>query len=151
VPTLPDPVMADPGRCARIAPVRHRVIMTLIAAAAVGGFVFVFTQPRQVGVGLKPAAVESVFPEGGHLNLRQVTIKADLAPGHTGYLLLDGVEVPRDDLQIVDALNTVTLQALPGSDYAALEPGPHCATIVYRRIGSPESDSGSYRWCFSLA
>ncbi|MGH3850890.1 MAG: hypothetical protein ACRDRT_14515 [Pseudonocardiaceae bacterium] len=128
-----------------------RIIMTLIAAAAVGGFVFVFTQPAQVGLGLKPSVVESVFPEGGNLNLRQVTVVADLASGYTGYLLLDGVEVPRDDLRIVDALNSISLQPTPESDYLELEPGPHCATVIYHRIGRPESDSSSYRWCFSLA
>ncbi|MGQ0743280.1 MAG: hypothetical protein ACT4OS_02870 [Acidimicrobiales bacterium] len=130
---------------------RKALVMTTIAAVAVGGFVFVFTQPPQNRAGAKPSAVESVFPEGGNLNLRQVAIVADLAPGHTGYLLLDGIEVPRDDLVIVDPLNTVSLQPQPGSDYAELEPGPHCATIVYRRIGRPESESSSYRWCFSLA
>ena len=123
--------------------------MTLIAAVAVGGFVFVFTAPKQEE-GDKPVAIESVFPEAGSRNLRQVAVVADLAPGYTGFLLLDGVEVPRDDLQIVDALNTVTLTPLPGSDYEQLAAGRHCATIVYRRIGTPESDSSSYRWCFSL-
>lgn len=125
--------------------------MTLVAAAAVGGFVFVFTQPTQEGVGVKPSVVEAVFPEGGNLNLRQVTVVADLAPGYTGYLLLDGIEVPRDDLRIVDSLNSISLEPGPESDYFELEPGPHCATVVYRRIGRPETDSSSYRWCFSLA
>jgi hypothetical protein len=128
---------------------RRRIVMTLIAAVAVGGFVFVFTAPKQAEKE-KPAAIESVFPESGSRNLRQVAVVADLAPGYTGFLLLDGVEVPRDDLQIVDPLNTVTLAPQAGSDYEQLGPGPHCATVVYRRIGNPESDSSSYRWCFSL-
>ena len=129
--------------------VRRRIVMTLIAAAAVAGFVFVFTAPKDEER-QRPAAIESVFPDAGSRNLRQVAIVADLAPGYTGFLLLDGVEVPRDDLQIVDPLNTVTLAPQPGSDYEQLGPGPHCATIVYRRIGTPESQSSSYRWCFSL-
>ena len=30
-------------------------------------------------------------------------------------------------------------------------PGTHCATVVYGRIGQPETSSdGSYRWCFKL-
>jgi len=132
-------------------PMRRRLIMTLIAGLAVGGFIWVFTRPLPSAGNLKPPAVESVFPEKGNFNLRQVSIVADLAPGFTGFLLLDGIEVPRDDLVIVDALNTVSLQAQPGSDYAELEPGRHCATIVYRRIGAPERDSSRYQWCFSLA
>ena len=128
-----------------------RIVMTLIAAAAVGGLVYAFSGPTQQDApGPPPAGVESVTPAGGDLDLRQVTISADLAPGYTGYLLMDGVEVPRDDLQIVEALNTVTLTPLPDSDYEVLEPGRHCATVVYRRIGQAEGDSSSYQWCFSL-
>lgn len=128
---------------------RRTIVMTLIAAAAVGGFVFAFSAPRQEASGLPPA-VERVSPADGDLNLRQETISADLVPGYTGYLLINGVEVPRDDLQVVDAINTITLRPLPDSDYAVLEPGPYCATIVYRPIGRPESDSESYTWCFRL-
>ncbi len=128
----------------------RRVIMTLIAAAAVGGLVFAFSGPTQEEGPATPEAVESVFPVGGNLELRQVTIVADLAPGYTGYLLFDGVEVPRDDVQFVDALNTLTLRPLPGSDFEALRPGPHCVTAVYHRIGEPETEANNYRWCFRL-
>ena len=128
----------------------RRIIMTLIAAAAVAGFFFVFSAPKQELIPDRPAAVEAVYPAGGNLDLRQVSIVADLAPGYTGYLLVDGVEVPRDDVQFVDALNTLTLQPLAGSDFEALSPGPHCVIAVYHRIGEPESESDNYRWCFRL-
>ena len=128
----------------------RRIIMTLIAAVAVGGFVYVFSAPKQELTPDRPPAVEAVYPDGGNLDLRQVSIVADLAPGYTGYLLIDGVEVPRDDVQFVDALNTLTLRPQEGSDYEALSPGPHCVTAVYHRIGEPESEAGNYRWCFRL-
>ncbi|MEA2687144.1 MAG: hypothetical protein QOE93_2339 [Actinomycetota bacterium] len=128
----------------------RRIIMTLIAAVAVAGFVFAFSTPKQEVAGPMPPAIERVSPAGGDLDLRQITIAADLAPGYTGYLLLDGVEVPRDDLQIVPALNSITLLPLPGSDYEALQPGSHCATVVYRMIGQPETESDQFRWCFKL-
>jgi hypothetical protein len=130
---------------------KRRIIMTLIAAVAVGGFIFAFSGPKQETVGQLPPAVERVSPPGGDLDLRQTTIAADLAPGYTGYLLLDGVEVPRDDLVIVLALNSITLMPQPGSDYEALQPGPHCATVVYNLIGQPEtSPAGRFQWCFKL-
>lgn len=128
----------------------RRILMTVIAAVAVGGFVFVFSEPKQELIPDRPPAVEAVYPAGGNLDLRQVTIVADLAPGYTGYLLVDGVEVPRDDVQFVDALNTLTLRPQPGSDYETLNPGPHCVTAVYHRIGEPETESNNYRWCFRL-
>src|SRR5215210_8873847 len=124
--------------------------MTLIAATAGGGPVFAFSGPTSDSGPARPQAVESVFPVPGNLELRQVQIVADLAPGYTGYLAIDGNEVPEDDIQFVDALNTVTLKPGPGSDFASLEPGSHCATVFYREIGQPRANSTSYRWCFRL-
>jgi hypothetical protein len=128
----------------------RRLVMTLIAAVAVAGFVFAFSAPKQDPAPDKPDAVESVFPPGGNLELRQVAVVADLAPGYTGYLAIDGTEVPEDQTQFVDALNTVTLKPQPGSDFGTFTPGPHCATIFYRHIGDVRENSSSYRWCFQL-
>ena len=131
-------------------PLLRRLIMTAIAAVAVGGIVFAFSGPTLDDDDNLPPAIESVFPVGGNLELRQVQIVADLAPGYTGYLAINGNEVPEDDIQFVDALNTVTLKPGPGSDFATLEPGSHCATVFYRQIGQPRANSASYRWCFRL-
>lgn len=128
----------------------RRLIMTLIAAIAIGGYVFVFTQPKQDDLGPLPEAVESVSPPGGNLDLRQVTISADLAPGYTGILNLDGVELPLDQQVVVDALNSVTFRPDPNGDFGELAPGPHCATVRYRRIGRPAEESATYNWCFRL-
>jgi hypothetical protein len=130
---------------------RRRLIMGILAAIAVGGLVYTASAPtHKSGSQLRPPAVESVSPPGGDLDLRQITLAADLAPGYTGYLTLDGVEIPADDLQIVDALNTITLKPQPGSDYEQLRPGPHCASVVYWPIGQTRDDGQSYTWCFSL-
>ena len=128
----------------------RRLVMTLIAAAAVGGLVFAFSGPTQESESNIPPAIESVFPLSGNLELRQVSIVADLAPGYTGYMAIDGNEVPDDEIQFVPALNTVTLKPGPDSDFAVLEPGSHCATVFYRQIGEPRANSTSYRWCFRL-
>ncbi len=131
-------------------PLARRVVMSLAVAAAIGGLVFVATAPKQDTGPSKPSAVEAVYPQGGDLDLRQVTILADLAPGYTGGLLIDGREVVEDDLQHVDALNQVILKPKPESDYLHLAPGNHCATVVYRKFGEPLEVSESYRWCFIL-
>ncbi|HJV08076.1 MAG TPA: hypothetical protein VJ653_00265 [Acidimicrobiales bacterium] len=128
----------------------RRIIMTAIAAVAVGGIVFAFSGPSGTDDSHLPPAVESVFPLSGNLELRQAQIVADLAPGYTGYLAIDGREVPEDDVQFVDALNTLTLKPGPGSDFTTLEEGSHCATVFYRQIGQPRTSSVSYRWCFRL-
>ena len=128
----------------------RRLIMLAVLAAAVGGFVFAFSAPTQTSTANLPEAVESVFPVAGNLELRQTAIYADLAPGYTGYLAIDGNEVPEDDVHFEPALNTVTLKPQPGSDFEKIEPGPHCATVFYRQIGQPRTNSVAYQWCFRL-
>lgn len=130
--------------------VRRTIVMTVIALAALAGIVVAFSAPSQDPVGPKPPQVEAVFPQSGDLDLRQSTIVADLAPGYTGYLALDGTEIPEDDLQKVDALNTITLKPVEGSDYQQLPPGRHCATVFYWRIGETRDEASSFRWCFRL-
>ena len=124
--------------------------MGILAAVAIGGIFFVFSGPPRKQPGL-PTAVEAVSPAGGDLDLRQITISADLAPGYQGFLTLDGVEIPQDDVQFVLALNTLTLKPQPGSDFTKIQPGRHCASVVYWFIGqSREDGTNTYQWCFNL-
>ncbi|MEW6154445.1 MAG: hypothetical protein AB1673_10720 [Actinomycetota bacterium] len=129
---------------------RRRLIMGALASLAVGGIVFAFSAPTRTDNVGRPVAVEGVTPQGGNLDLRQVTISADLAPGYTGYLTLNGVEIPADDLRFELALNSITLVPGPDSDYRQLQPGSHCAGVVYWLIGQPSTTSQNYRWCFRL-
>jgi hypothetical protein len=132
---------------------RRRLIMGTLACIAIGGIVFAFSAPtRQPETANRPSAIEGVTPAGGNLDLRQVTISADLAPGLTGYLTLDGVEIPADDLVFVPALNSITLVPQPDSDYRQLAPGRRCAGVVYWPIGQSRTSPAvnSYTWCFRL-
>jgi hypothetical protein len=129
---------------------RKRLIMGILAAIGVGGVVFAFSAPTHLQGTGRPAAVEGVSPEGGDLDLRQITVSADLAPGYTGYLKLDGEEIPADDVQFVDALNQLTLKPQPDSKYRELQPGFHCADVVYWPFGSSRDAGSTYEWCFNL-
>jgi hypothetical protein len=133
------------------ADMRRQLVMGFLLAAAIGGIVFAFSAPTRTDTPApRPAAIESVTPPGGDLDLRQTTISADLAPGYTGYLTIDGVEVAEDDLTRVDALNSITLSPQPDSDYRVLQPRRYCAGVVYWPIGLTRNDASSYQWCFNL-
>ncbi|MGH9277333.1 MAG: hypothetical protein ACRD12_04410 [Acidimicrobiales bacterium] len=129
---------------------RKQLIMGFLIAVAIGGIVFAFSAPSREEVTPKPAAVETVTPVGGDLDLRQTTISADLAPGYEGYLTFDGIEIGDDDLRRVPALNSITLVPQPDSDYIVLQPGRHCAGVVYWPIGLTRNDGATYQWCFNL-
>jgi len=128
----------------------RRLIIGALACLAAGGIVFAFSAPTRTDETGRPAAVEGVTPQGGDLDLRQVTISADLAPGFTGYLLLDGIEIPADDVRFELALNSLTLIPTEDSDYRELRPGPHCAGVVYWPIGQSRDVGKSHSWCFRL-
>lgn len=124
------------------------MIPGLILMVAIGGFVWVFTGPTDTGQGELPAAVESVFPSGGNLELRQTTIIADLASGYLGYLMLDGIELPPDQVRLVEGLNRLEFTPEPGGDIDLR--GRHCAAVVYWTVTQTRDDGRAYRWCFNL-
>ena len=131
------------------APVLRRLGVSLVASVALVvrgiGFTGAGKEKRQY-----PAAVEGVTPRPGDLELRQDKISADLAPGYTGVLVLDGVEVPEEDTYRVEALNSLELRPQPGSDFNHIAPGPHRVRLLYWRIGEPPDRARSYTWTFSL-
>ena len=127
----------------------RRVVISIVAAIAITGIGLGFS------MGTKPktetrTGIESVSPLPGDLDLRQVQVGVDLAPGYTGVLFFDGVEIPEDDLQRVAALNTITLRPQEGSPYKQLTPGSHQASVEYWPIIEGRGRAEVYRWNFNL-
>ena len=100
-----------------------------------------------------PASIESVSPPSGDLDLRQVEINADLAPGFTPDSIgVDGRDAPRlpanSDVQYVDALNLIRITS--NSELRPSSPGLHCAVVVYHVASRPNDPPTTYKWCFTL-
>ncbi len=99
-----------------------------------------------------PEGIEFVFPTPGAIERRQAEVGADLAPGFTGALVIDGVRIPPDQLRIDNALNVVAFQARPGTDIEEFAPGPRRVTVIYWRIVDGEANgSRSFSWSFTLS
>ena len=127
----------------------RRIIISIVAAVAVAGIWWAFAAsapPKKV----VRAGIEAVSPPEGDLDLRQVQVGVDLAPGYTGMLYLDNAEIPEDDLQRVPAVNTITLKPQNDSPYRQLSPGRHIASVVYWPIAVGRSQEQRYTWRFSL-
>jgi len=127
----------------------RRIVISVVAAIAIVGIWWAF-QSSDTKAPVQIAGIESVSPTPGDLDLRQVELSADLAAGYTGILFLDGVEIPADDIQRVEATNKIALHAQPDSPYRELSPGHHCATVEYWQITQGRSQANQYRWCFTL-
>jgi hypothetical protein len=111
----------------------------LVAATVIGG--------RNEGPEL-PSNIEHVIPAPGSGILAQDDVGADLLDTYTGVLLIDGVEIPEDQLRINRPLGEVGFRPGEGKDIVRLEEGLHSATIVYWPQDRSRADAKSFTWQF---
>ena len=115
-------------------------INLLVAATVIGG--------RDEGPAL-PSNIEAVIPAPGAGMLAQDAVGADLTDTFTGVLVIDGVEIPEDQLQINKPLGEVGFRPGAGKDIVRLEEGLHSATIIYwPQDRSREDAARSFTWSF---
>jgi len=96
-------------------------------------------------------AVEQLIPGRGDQAIRQARVGIDLAPGYTGVLVINGVEIPEDQLQRVEALNQIYFQPGEDKEIDAFEPGAVCVVAIHWRIGEDRGAGQPVRWCFDVA
>lgn len=100
-------------------------------------------------------AIEFIVPVQGTSGvLRQAPISIDLAAGWTGVLLINGVEIPEDQLDRNDPLNQISFQPGPGKEIEQLRPGRVVATAIIWRplLGETRAEGArSFTWEFQVA
>ncbi len=114
----------------------------LVAALVIGG--------AEEGPEL-PSAIESVIPTPGSGMLAQDEVGADLLDTYTGALLIDGVEIPEDQVRKNTPLGQVWFRPGEGKDITRLEEGLHSATILYwpqERGEAGRDEARSFTWQF---
>ncbi|MGI9120190.1 MAG: hypothetical protein ACR2G7_08750 [Acidimicrobiales bacterium] len=132
----------------------RRVVTGALVLAALSAFVFAFTLgPGNTDIALTGDAVERLVPSQGSQVLRQTEIGIDLAPEWTAVLLVDGKEIPEDQLRRVDAQNQVFFTPGPGKEIEQLEAGTVSVTaMVWRPVaGETRADADVVRWTFQVA
>jgi len=103
---------------------------------------------------LRDAAVEAFEPPDGSPGaIRQSRIGVDLAPGWTGVLQINGIEIPEDQLQRNDPLNQVYFTPGEGREIERLAPGPVVVVALIWRAGFGETrdDARTVTWRFRVA
>lgn len=96
-------------------------------------------------------AVERLIPGRGDLAVRQAQVGIDLTTGYTGVLIVDGVEIPEDQIERIEPLNEMYFTPREGNEIESFEPGPVCVRAVYWRLGEGRDRASSTRWCFDVA
>lgn len=131
----------------------RRIVVVVAAVVAVGALVLAVTQ-SDTGPDTavtNPQPVEQLIPGRGELEVRQARVGIDLQPGYTGILVVNGVEIPEDQLELVEGLNQVLYQPGEGKEIEAFEPGQVCVVATYWREVETRDDGRSVRWCFDVA
>ncbi len=131
----------------------RRVAPGALAVLALALFVYAFTLGRGTSdIVATDAAVEQLVPGRGAQVLRQAEIGIDLAPQWTGLLVVNGVEIPEDQLRRVDAQNQVFFTAGPGMEIEELPAGTVQVTaLIWRPVaGETRADADEVRWSFQV-
>jgi len=89
-------------------------------------------------------------PGAGDDVIRQAEIGIDLAPGYEGTLVVNGVEIPTDELRLVPAQHQVFFAPGEGKVVERLNAGPNCAMAVVWKssLGRGTVNDESFTWCF---
>jgi hypothetical protein len=123
------------------------VVGLLAAAVSLGAIAIDSTDTTRVGESPREA-IDSVNPAPGEI--LQDAITADLRNDLTGVLVIDGIEVPEDQLDRVEPLGQVSFRPGPGKDVVRFQPGVHTVVVLFweqgkARPASPESYSWTFR------
>ncbi len=94
--------------------------------------------------------VVDVQPPADTTVLRQARIFAKLKAGYTGILIVDGIEIPEDQLDRLEGINSVGFTPGEGTEIKELTPGRRCATVVYWLVELSRSTAESYDWCWQV-
>ena len=128
----------------------RRAVISVLLALSVGALYVAFTMHKETPVLLRPRAVHVVYPAPGSLEVRQTTIFYELATEYEGTLRVGDVEIPADQLDVIQGLNRISFTPGAGKEIAALEPGLQRATAVYWPRSEGRRAALTYTWRFTV-
>jgi hypothetical protein len=132
-----------PGRVAVVA-------ISLFAVFNAGIFLFNESDTTQQGEQALPVDIEAVRPEPNQITNLLSTVTVDLADRYSGVLVIDGIEIPEDQLDRVVGIQTVSFR--PGRDKAIgrFRAGENTVTVLYwdGRLQDRPEKPYSYSWSF---
>jgi hypothetical protein len=135
--------------------VLRRVVITLIVLACIGGLV-IAAQRADTGEPDNPSAgspdvIEFLVPAQGTEVLQQSNVAADLAAGWTGTLVINGTEIPEDQLVREPGQNIVEYRPAPGRVIEQLPAGRNCAQVITWRVNEARERARTpVEWCFDV-
>lgn len=133
---------------------QRRLLILVVAGLAVAAIVYA-AQLAQTGEDTTEPAlsgedVERLIPARGSEILAQDAIGIDLAAGFDAVLVLNGVEIPEDQLNRRNGVNEVLYR--PPEDGAAVEyeAGENCLVALVWPLAEGRAAARPVSWCFNV-
>ncbi|MFI5053580.1 MAG: hypothetical protein ACHQDE_04395, partial [Acidimicrobiia bacterium] len=97
-----------------------------------------------------PVTIESISPERGELTSLIDTITVDLRNDLTGVLVVDGIEIPEDQLERVKELGEVSFRPGPDKAITKLRTGSNEVVVKYwsQKLTKRPENPPSFGWSF---
>lgn len=131
----------------------YRVVVSVLISAAVAMILVGFissVDPSEESTARDQRVVQ-VLPEPNDAALRQSRIFARLADNYSGVLVVDGYEIPDDQIDRSEGANTVAYTPGEGTETGELKPGQRCATVIFWPDASTRAASAQrYTWCWQV-
>jgi len=144
----PRPPTKVPGVWRQL-PVAVKVLLVVLLLAAAGGIYAASRLTSQSEAQFDNGVVVQLIPTDGSKVLQQEQVGIRLADGYTGTLTANGVPVPDDQIDRVQALNQVLFQPGDGKILTAWPAGQNCMVATYWKFATGPSQSSTHTWCFS--
>ena len=129
-------------------PVAIKIALVLLVLVAGGAILVASHETSQSQAQFDNGVVEQLIPNNGDKILQQDQVGIRLADGYTGSLVVNGLPVPDDQVDKVQALNEVLFQPGDGKVVQDWPAGQNCVVASYWKYETP-ADVSSHTWCFS--
>ncbi|HEY8523749.1 MAG TPA: hypothetical protein VIL48_02215 [Acidimicrobiales bacterium] len=128
--------------------------LLLVAVAAFVGAYLTFSETGEDPVlssSGQDQYVERLIPGRNDQVLAQAPIGIDLATGWSGVLVVNGTEIPEDELDITRELGLIQFTPQEGGTVEELRAGRNCVTaIVWPLSEGRTNGSRTIQWCFEV-
>ncbi len=120
-----------------------------LAAALAAGAVLWFTNSEgSSGNAAEDKIIEEISPQANSSVLQQAQIVIDLVPGCDASFVINGRQIPDDQLTKVQSQGRVTFQPGAGKEFEFLQAAQNCVVATYWPLSNPDQKFHK-QWCFN--
>jgi hypothetical protein len=125
--------------------------VSAILAVALVLLVMAFATKGEEPTTVRRAGLVRVFPVSGTVALRQEAIGAELEFGYEGRIRIDRIDIPDDQLDVIQGINRVSFTPGEGKEISTLDEGRHCVSVFFWPTSSGDASPSQHTWCFTSA